>query len=666
MSIVMLFATLYFMPIKEAKGAVDTTTYTYDGTNQQAYNGQKYVIIKADIPDKESSLFSLNGGPEQVTVQSGTIIGDNAFEGCTNLKTVYLSSSVAVIGKNAFEGTGISSITIPSNVGLIRPNAFYNCKKLKNFYVDYYNPIFTSNNGVLMSKDQKKIIAYPCGRTDTTYTIPNEVTTIAESAFRGNEYLTNINIPTKVESIEAWAFSNCMKLVRVIFSSNKLNIGEGAFYDTKLTEARIYDTVTYEKGSGEGEKQVFPSFTENTNVIICPNITIEGNPTTWCQQALLVVTCSNNEKVAVTKVIVADQEYTFEEGADIYITKLINQSGTYSVIALNKDDEVVAIKQVVVDKVDSTAPNPVFYRITDDLCTLSSYDSQSGLDAIYYTLNKQNKMAYTGAFRLEQGTNTLTTYAVDKCGNKTVEAQYTISLPYIERSVSFDREAAQISLGEVFSIVPSYQPATTENQTLYWTSTNEEVATVSNGVVKGLTEGYTTIRGTLPNGEYAECVVIVKKSQPSLRKTATIYRGKYITLKPTNISNSFYVAYSSDDPSVASVNASGKVTAKSVGEATITTAVFTEYGDYYFNTVVTVKEPYIRLVSYTNRIKKGKSYTFDCDLIGLSGSARWYSSNTKVASVNRTTGRVTARKKGTTYITVKAGIKSRKIKLVVY
>ena len=578
---------------------------------------------------------------------------------------MYLSNSVAVIGKSAFEGTGISSITIPSNVGLIRQDAFYKCSNLKNFYVDYYNPIFTSNNGVLMSKDQKKIIAYPYGRTDKTYIIPNEVTTIANSAFHGNQGLTNINIPTKLDKIEARAFMNCSKLVSVTFSANKLDIEEGAFYSTSLKEARIYDTVTYvEIGNAEGT--IYPSFTENTKVIICPNITIEGNPTAWCQQALLVVTCSNNEKIAVTKVIVADQEYTFEKAADIYITKKIYQSGTYSVIALDENEKVVADKQVVVDKVDSTAPNPVFYHITDDLCTLSSSDTQSGLDAIYYTLNKQNKMAYTGAFRLEQGTNTLTTYAVDKCGNKTVEAQYTITLPYIERSVSFDREAAQISLGEVFSIVPSYQPATTENQTLYWTSTNEEVATVSNGVVKGLTEGYTTIRGTLPNGEYAECVVIVKKSQPSLRKTATIYRGKYITLKPTNISNSFYVAYSSDDPSVASVNASGKVTAKSVGEATITTAVFTEYGDYYFNTVVTVKEPYIRLVSYTNRIKKGKSYTFDCDLIGLSGSARWYSSNTKVASVNRTTGRVTARKKGTTYITVKAGIKSRKIKLVVY
>lgn len=662
MSIVMLFATLYFVPIEEAKGATSSDVFEYDGTNGEAYSTQSYVVIKADIPDK-ASFFKGKQTIKQVTVQSGAIIGDEAFKGCTNLKTVYLSSSVAVIGKNAFEGTDISSITIPSNVGLIRPDAFYQCKNLKNFYVDYYNPIYTANNGVLMSKDQKKIIAYPYGRTDKTYIIPNEVTTIANSAFHGNQGLTNINIPTKLEKIEARAFMDCSKLVSVTFSANKLDIEEGAFYGTHLTEARIYDTVTYVERGNE-DNTILSSFPVNPK--FSPNIVIEGNPTAWCQQALLVVTCSNNEKIAVTKVIVADQEYPFEKGADIYITKLINQSGTYSVIALDENDKVVAVKQVVVDKVDSTAPNPVFYRITDDLCTLSSYDSQSGLDAIYYTLNKQNKMAYTGAFRLEQGTNTLTTYAVDKCGNKTVEAQYTITLPYVERSVSFDKQAAQISLGEVFSIVPSYQPTTTENQTLYWTSTNEEVATVSNGVVKGLTEGYTTIRGTLPNGEYAECVVIVKKSQPSLRKTATIYRGKYITLKPTNISNSFYVAYSSDDPSVASVNASGKVTAKSVGEATITTAVFTEYGDYYFNTVVTVKEPYIRLVSYTNRIKKGKSYTFDCDLIGLSGSARWYSSNTKVASVNRTTGRVTARKKGTTYITVKAGIKSRKIKLVVY
>ena len=69
MSIVMLFATLYFVPVEEAKGAT-STTFIYDGTNGSSYNGEKYLIVQADIPD-DANYFRNNAGLEQVTVQSG-------------------------------------------------------------------------------------------------------------------------------------------------------------------------------------------------------------------------------------------------------------------------------------------------------------------------------------------------------------------------------------------------------------------------------------------------------------------------------------------------------------------------------------------------------------------------------------------------------------------
>lgn len=61
-------------------------------------------------------------------------IGDDAFYGCTGLRSVNLSSNLKSIGRSAFEKcTSLQSITLPKSLKVIREFAFRNCANFDNW-----------------------------------------------------------------------------------------------------------------------------------------------------------------------------------------------------------------------------------------------------------------------------------------------------------------------------------------------------------------------------------------------------------------------------------------------------------------------------------------------------------------------------------------------------
>jgi hypothetical protein len=66
-----------------------------------------------------------------------TLIGGNAFYGCTGLTNITIPNSVTSIGGSAFYGcTNLSSITIPDSVSSIGGAAFSNCSNLVSAQFD--------------------------------------------------------------------------------------------------------------------------------------------------------------------------------------------------------------------------------------------------------------------------------------------------------------------------------------------------------------------------------------------------------------------------------------------------------------------------------------------------------------------------------------------------
>ncbi|MDR2717327.1 MAG: leucine-rich repeat domain-containing protein [Treponema sp.] len=167
-------------------------------------------------------------------------------------KYVYLDlsgSTFTVIAASDLAGCNrLTGITIPKSVNDIK-NRSFTLRGLTEIIVDPANTAYSSQNGVLYDKAKTRLIQYPVGKTDvSSFTIPNSVTVIGDSAFGGQDSLTSVTIPNSVASIEDYAFTTCSVLTRVIFqgtipasafSSNMVfnNMGDlrDKFYATNAT-----------------------------------------------------------------------------------------------------------------------------------------------------------------------------------------------------------------------------------------------------------------------------------------------------------------------------------------------------------------------------------------------------------------------------------------------
>lgn len=177
---------------------------------------------------------------------SVTSIGEFAFSNCAGLTNITIPESVTNIGGYAFAAcTGLTSITIPKGVTNIGEHAFWMCTDLENINVHPSNENYCSIDGILFDKNKTSLIQYTIGKKDTSYTIPDSVTSIADYVFRDCSSLTNITIPNSVTSIGDYAFWNCTGLTNIIIPNSVTSIGDSVFNGcTSLKSITIPDNVT--------------------------------------------------------------------------------------------------------------------------------------------------------------------------------------------------------------------------------------------------------------------------------------------------------------------------------------------------------------------------------------------------------------------------------------
>ena len=174
-----------------------------------------------------------------------TSIGDRAFRECTGFTSIVIPDSVTSIGDMAFERcTGLTSIVIPDSVTSIGRSAFSGCTGLTSITVDEDNTSYQSIDGNLYSKDGKTLIQYAIGKKNTSFTIPDSVTSIGYAAFGYCTGLTSIVIPDSVETIGEFAFAFCSNLSEITLGESLRAIGGDAFRGcTGLTSIVIPDSV---------------------------------------------------------------------------------------------------------------------------------------------------------------------------------------------------------------------------------------------------------------------------------------------------------------------------------------------------------------------------------------------------------------------------------------
>ena len=194
-----------------------------------------------------------------------TSIGHFAFEDCSNLTAITIpeNSQLTSIEYGAFSGcsrferviincanvgdwlSGLSSLketVLGESVTSIGVGAFSGCSSLTSIIVATGNTIYDSRNGCnAIIETSSNTLILGCSAT----VIPESVTSIGESAFRGCRSLTAINIPEGVTSIASSAFSGCTSLTSITISEGVTSIGKSAFWGcSSLTAITIPESVT--------------------------------------------------------------------------------------------------------------------------------------------------------------------------------------------------------------------------------------------------------------------------------------------------------------------------------------------------------------------------------------------------------------------------------------
>ncbi len=228
-------------------------------THYSSVDGVLYDISQDTLIAYPGAKTSFN------ILSSTTTIYYEAVAGCNNLTSITIPNNITSILDQAFcVCSGLTSISIPSSVTYIGGSPFVFCNSLNSINVASGNTHYSSIDGVLYNYTRDTLIQCPGAKTSVT--IPNGVTTIAESAFAGCSSLTSVTIGNGVNSIEWCAFQGCSSLTSITIPNSVTSISQFAFNGcSSLTSINVASGNTH-YSSTDG---ALYNYAQDT-LILCP------------------------------------------------------------------------------------------------------------------------------------------------------------------------------------------------------------------------------------------------------------------------------------------------------------------------------------------------------------------------------------------------------------
>ncbi len=243
----------------------------------------------------------------------------------------------------------------------------------------------------------------------------------------------------------------------------------------------------------------------------------------------------------------------------------------------------------------------------------------------------------------------------------------TVNNPSVAvNGVSLNKTDTILALESTLKLIATVSPSNATNKTIYWTTSNPDVASISDGLVTAKAVGVVKITAKTADGSFtASCRVEVKDPgiKPSSvvlnKANATVIVGNTLTFTATVLPANAYntdTSWITSDPAIATVK-DGVVTAKSAGVVKISAR--TVDGGFIASCIVTVNNPNIAVegveLDKTDTILALESTLKLIATISPSNATNktvyWATSNPDVASISG--GLVTAKAVGVAKITAR-------------
>lgn len=242
-----------------------------------------------------------------------------------------------------------------------------------------------------------------------------------------------------------------------------------------------------------------------------------------------------------------------------------------------------------------------------------------------------------------QGSTTITA----TCGDEAVTCAVTVA----DYTLTLSAESLSLFVGDHTTVSAHGAPS---GATVSWSSSNTQVAAVSNGSINAVGSGTTTITASFSYGgisRSASCSVTVNEARVELSQSSlTMNIGDTKILSATVSPSGQSITWSSSNTDVATVSSSGKVTAVGSGMAAITASFKYGGATRSASCSVTVNKVQIELSQSSLTMNIGDTETLSATVSPSGQSVTWSSSNTNVATVSNS-GTVSAVGSGTATIT---------------
>lgn len=224
--------------------------------------------VAGDYASVDGTLISYLGADSEITLPEGktmvaeyflpnfvrkvtlpsmiTEIKSYAFSGLDSavsqmlLNTLVFNDGLLSIGEKAFFGTDIKILDLPGTLETVSAESFENIINLQAINIS--GDTFVSEGGVLYSKDNKTLVYYPQGKTDSVFTVPASVENIGKKAFYQTNILTVI-LGSSLRSIGEYAFAGCNRLMKVTLPEGILTVGAFAFSSNGIIDLTLPSTL---------------------------------------------------------------------------------------------------------------------------------------------------------------------------------------------------------------------------------------------------------------------------------------------------------------------------------------------------------------------------------------------------------------------------------------
>ena len=321
----------------------------------------KEFNFPASVTNIGANAFGNTPAMEKVTFDDNSVMisfGEGAFAN-SGIKSIKIPAGVKSIAKEAFKNCNVlEKVTVPAGCTNIDPQAFKFDSKLADIEVDANNTVYSSVQGILLSKDKSKLILFPPGKARTDFTLlPPSITKIGDYAFyESGTNFTNLVIPAKVNTIGQRAFGLCRSLKTLtllcdqVIPSTKIDQGTNtmAFDDGTVASDKATDHVTVYVRKNLFDAYKADAFWSKFNLKPSFTVKAEGTTTTDATDEYIPTSANTADLLSTTanvKTFIVPKQISYREtGAAAATNYKVGLIGDYAFENANSNMKEVVVK----------------------------------------------------------------------------------------------------------------------------------------------------------------------------------------------------------------------------------------------------------------------------------------------------------------------------------